>query len=98
MRKTMPVSKKIVRDDNPPLTTDEWKKMRKAVDVVPHIVAAYNRSRGRPPVGDAPKVAVSLRVDPTVLAVFKTTGTGWQTRMNDALAKAALKIKSKAQR
>jgi uncharacterized protein (DUF4415 family) len=43
---------------------------------------------GRPPSGKA-KTAISLRVDPDVLDYFKSTGEGWQTRMNDALRKAA---------
>lgn len=47
------------------------------------------RRRGRPPVGDAPKEAVKLRLDPDVLAHFRATGAGWQTRINETLRKAA---------
>ncbi|MFD2845670.1 BrnA antitoxin family protein [Paracoccus cavernae] len=36
-----------------------------------------------------PKVAVSLRLDPDVVEAFKRGGDGWQTRMNEALRKAA---------
>lgn len=43
---------------------------------------------GRPASGKA-KAAISLRIDPEVLTWFKATGEGWQTRMNDALRKAA---------
>jgi uncharacterized protein (DUF4415 family) len=45
------------------------------------------RRRGRP-VGSvkvSPKVQVAIRFDPEVLAAFRATGRGWQTRMNDAL-------------
>ena len=42
------------------------------------------RKRGRPVAGE-PKTAISLRVPDSVLAAFKATGPGWQTRMNDAL-------------
>lgn len=42
------------------------------------------RMRGRP-VGSGRKDAVSLRVDRDVLAGFRATGRGWQTRMNQAL-------------
>lgn len=42
------------------------------------------RLRGRP-VGSGRKDAVSLRVDRDVLAGFRATGRGWQTRMNAAL-------------
>jgi len=44
---------------------------------------------GRPPVGEAPKEAVSLRLDRDVLSHFRESGPGWQTRMNAALRKAA---------
>ena len=42
------------------------------------------RKRGRPVVGES-KTAISLRVPDSVLAAFKATGPGWQTRMTDAL-------------
>ncbi|MGH8629845.1 MAG: BrnA antitoxin family protein [Burkholderiales bacterium] len=43
--------------------------------------------RGRPPLAK-PKVAISLRLDPEVLAEWKATGPGWQTRMAQVLKKA----------
>ncbi|MBS0495637.1 MAG: BrnA antitoxin family protein [Proteobacteria bacterium] len=43
------------------------------------------RKRGRPLVGES-RTAISLRVPDSVLAAFKATGPGWQTRMTDALA------------
>ena len=44
--------------------------------------------RGRPPL-DEPKEAVKLRIDAEVLAKWRASGPGWQTRINDALRKAA---------
>ncbi len=44
--------------------------------------------RGRPPM-EKPKVAVSIRLDPDVLAWFKQAGPGWQSRMNQQLRRAA---------
>jgi uncharacterized protein (DUF4415 family) len=44
--------------------------------------------RGRPK-SAAPKEAVSLRLDPDVLAHFRAKGPGWQSRINVALRKAA---------
>ncbi len=44
--------------------------------------------RGRPP-SLAPKQPVYLRLDQDVIAHFRGTGTGWQTRINAALRKAA---------
>lgn len=44
--------------------------------------------RGRPR-SEQPKKAVSLRLDQDVLDWYRGTGAGWQTRINDALRKAA---------
>jgi uncharacterized protein (DUF4415 family) len=46
------------------------------------------RKRGRPKLANA-KRPVLLRLDPDVVERFKADGAGWQTRMNDALRKAA---------
>ena len=43
--------------------------------------------RGRPPLPN-PKQAVKLRLDADVLAAYRKTGTGWQTRINADLRKA----------
>jgi uncharacterized protein (DUF4415 family) len=44
--------------------------------------------RGRPP-SDNPKKALKLRIDADVVEHFRATGPGWQTRINDALRRAA---------
>jgi uncharacterized protein (DUF4415 family) len=44
--------------------------------------------RGRPK-SKNPKRPVSLRLDPDVLAHFRRTGRGWQSRINAILRKAA---------
>jgi uncharacterized protein (DUF4415 family) len=43
--------------------------------------------RGRPPL-PSPKQAVKLRLDVDVLAAYRKTGSGWQTRINADLRKA----------
>ncbi len=48
----------------------------------------FRRRIGRPP-SPVKKVPVLLRLDPEVVDRFKAEGDGWQTRMNDALRKAA---------
>jgi uncharacterized protein (DUF4415 family) len=50
--------------------------------------------RGRPPLGDQPKTAVTLRLDKTILAAYRATGPGWQSRINADLTKTARKIKA----
>jgi uncharacterized protein (DUF4415 family) len=47
--------------------------------------------RGRPPL-ENPKEAVKLRLDHDVLAAYRKTGGGWQTRINADLRKAARKL------
>jgi uncharacterized protein (DUF4415 family) len=44
--------------------------------------------RGRPK-SDNPKQPVSLRLDREVIDWFKRQGSGWQSRINDELRKAA---------
>jgi uncharacterized protein (DUF4415 family) len=78
----------IARDpDARELTDEDFARMRPAEEVVPRIVAAYRRTRGkqRAPV----KKLVSLRLDPDVVAHFRSTGPGWQGRINRALRKVA---------
>ncbi|MBC7985561.1 MAG: BrnA antitoxin family protein [Sphingomonadaceae bacterium] len=45
--------------------------------------------RGRPPRRALAKQQVTLRLDPDVIATFRKGGAGWQTRINEALRKAA---------
>jgi len=45
------------------------------------------RPVGRPPSGER-KTLVSLRLDTDVLEKFRSTGAGWQTRINEILRKA----------
>jgi uncharacterized protein (DUF4415 family) len=54
------------------------------------VAYSEKRKRGqRGPQRNPVKMAVSLRVDEDVLAKYKATGRGWQTRMTEALRKAA---------
>lgn len=78
-------------DDHAPEATDEWfKKARPARDVLPGLVGEnaarelLKPKRGRPPSAN-PKERVNIRVDADVLNAFKSTGSGWQTRLNNAL-------------
>jgi uncharacterized protein (DUF4415 family) len=53
--------------------------------------------RGRPP-SPASKQAIKLRLDPDVLAYFRSKGPGWQTRINGTLHRAAKRGQAKQQR
>ena len=48
--------------------------------------------RGRPKL-ERPKQAVKLRLDQDVLDHFRSTGPGWQTRINATLARAVARAK-----
>lgn len=79
-------------DDAPELTDELLAQMRPAREVLPpELLAQFRPARGRPP-SDSPKVAVSIRLDADVVARFKATGAGWQTRMNEALRAAAVDL------
>ena len=52
------------------------------------ILEIGGRPVGRPKL-DRPKRAVNLRLDADIVDAFRAEGAGWQTRMNDALRKAA---------
>ncbi|AEG03165.1 BrnA antitoxin family protein [Sinorhizobium meliloti] len=78
--------------DFPELTDEELTNMRPARDVLPpeffKAMEEHRRSRGRPSL-EHPKKQVTLRLDEDVIAKFRAGGKGWQSRMNEALRKAA---------
>ncbi|MCU0881982.1 MAG: BrnA antitoxin family protein [Hyphomonadaceae bacterium] len=76
-------------DDAPELTGDFFARaeIREGGKVVRAAKGTLTRM-GRPPLGNAAKKQVTLRLDADVVDAFKAGGPGWQTRMNDVLAKA----------
>jgi uncharacterized protein (DUF4415 family) len=70
--------------DNPKWTKADMAKSTSFAQAFPELDASIKRSRGRPAIAQ-PKAHVSLRLDPDVLAKFKATGKGWQSRINDVL-------------
>jgi uncharacterized protein (DUF4415 family) len=53
---------------------------------------------GRPPIGDAPKQQVTLRLPREVIAYFKSGGDGWQTRIGAVLQRYAREHQKRAER
>jgi len=45
------------------------------------------------PKAEVTKLSVTLRIDPETVDYFKAGGPGWQTRMNEVLAREARKKK-----
>jgi uncharacterized protein (DUF4415 family) len=79
--------------ENPEWTAEEIRAARPLVEVLPKdVVAAIRRYRGQRGPQKAPtKELISLRVDRDVVDAFRATGSGWQTRANDALRAYAKK-------
>ena len=78
-------------DEDTPEATDEWfDEARAAKDVLPDLVGIdaaqelLRPKRGRPR-SINPKEHVNIRLDADVVRAFRSTGKGWQTRLNDAL-------------
>lgn len=80
---------------SPSLSRVQLGKLRPAKEAMPNLVDTYRRSRGRPK-AEQPKMLVSLRLDADVVHAFKEEGPGWQTRINEVLARWAKRRKSAA--
>lgn len=80
----------IASDPDAPEATDEQLAQAKPFsEAFPALADAMRKNVGGRPRLDNPKVAVSLRLDQEIVARFKASGPGWQTRMNYALRDAA---------
>lgn len=67
--------------DDAPELTEEW------FDKADMMIGDKIIRRGRPK--GSTKQQISLRIDRAVLDAFRSGGPGWQSRINDALRKAA---------
>jgi len=106
MLKKKRVGAKNWRDpDDAPELTDEWferadlyrgDKLVKAGKGGPNsrVAQAIRQTRSRPR-SPNPKRALKLRIDADVVEYFRSTGPGWQTRINDTLRRVA-KLKARA--
>ncbi len=75
--------------DNAPELTPEMAKQRAPLGRVDPEFAEFIRKGGRPLCPRYRKRRVTIMLDPDVIEHFKAGGKGWQTRMNEALRKAA---------
>lgn len=74
--------------ENPEWDDAKFARARPAAEVLPAaVLEAARRKPGRPPAAN-PKVQVTLRLSPEVLARFRAGGKGWQTRIDEALKRA----------
>lgn len=73
--------------DSPELTDEQMATARPFAEAYPDLAESIKRSRGRPPV-ETPRQQISIRLEPEVIAKFKATGKGWQSRVNEVLKRA----------
>lgn len=79
----------ITKDSDTRVLSKEWfKSARPASDILGsdhyRSLLETKKRRGRPP-SESGKQFIGLRVDTDVVDAFKSSGKGWQTRMNAAL-------------
>jgi uncharacterized protein (DUF4415 family) len=76
-------------DDAPEWTKDQFDRAEIAIGG--KVIRPANGTLTKPgrPKSAAPKKSVHLRLSPDVLTHFRKTGRGWQTRIDEALRKAA---------
>lgn len=78
-----------IDSDNPEWTDADFARARPASEVLPElfgnqIAQTMPKPRGRPR-SEVVKERITIRLDADVLEAFRSTGKGWQTRMNDAM-------------
>lgn len=77
-----------VHGDSPPLTDAMLREMRPAREVHGDewVDRAMGRKPGRPKL-DTPKLEVKIRLDAKTVEHLRSSGPGWQTRVNAALGR-----------
>jgi uncharacterized protein (DUF4415 family) len=92
-RKAGRYRRKDLRDvsDNPALTKADFANARPFAEIFPDLAASIRKRLG--PNKSPTKKLVSLRLSPEVIEHFKSTGSGWQSRIDETLRKA---VKRKA--
>jgi uncharacterized protein (DUF4415 family) len=78
----------LVDDENPEWTEADFQKAKPARDVLPEIVGRKTADemlrRGLSQEAE-PKESITIRLDADVVKHFKTSGRGWQDKINEAL-------------
>jgi uncharacterized protein (DUF4415 family) len=80
----------LIDDDLPELDDDFFARARPAAEVMGEAFMEMARKPGRPK-AVAPKMPVTIRLDAEVAQRLRASGKGWQTRVNDELARLIAK-------
>jgi len=83
--------KAIAGTDDVVITDEMFSRAKRRDDLPPDIERLLPRRRG-PSKKKLAKVSLTLRISRPAVEAFRATGDGWQTRMNDALERAAKRL------
>jgi uncharacterized protein (DUF4415 family) len=82
------IQRQIAADpEDEDITDEQIAQAKPFAEAFPELMESIKRARGRPRV-EAPKQAVTLRLDPSTLAKFKAAGKDWRARMVKILERA----------
>lgn len=81
--------------DIPELTDEDFARMDPAREVFPNL-DDFPKPKPRGPQKAPTKVQTTIRLDSDVIAHFRGTGRGWQTRVNETLRRAVEREKKRA--
>ena len=86
--KKMKVNPALVDEENPEWSRRDFARAKRLYQI-PSLAALSKRKPGeRGPQKTPTKQQVTLRLDRDVVERFRSTGPGWQSRINNALRKA----------
>ncbi len=95
----MPSQRRKPRDsDNPELTVQDFARAKRGIEHLPGpmrqaLEGAMKKRRGRGPQKAPTKQLVALRLSRDVVETYRSTGQGWQARIDATLQRAARAIK-----
>lgn len=75
------VNPELIDEDNPEWTRDDFARAKPGAEVLPAAFVRKVRGRQKSPT----KERITIRLSRDVLAPFRESGPGWQTKMDDAL-------------
>ena len=82
------IQRQIAEDPDDPAHWEGTAPSRPVIEVMPHLVERHRPEYFK---RKAPtKEKVTVRLDADILAHFRSTGRGWQTRLNEALRKSVI--------
>ncbi|MFA5495702.1 MAG: BrnA antitoxin family protein [Porticoccaceae bacterium] len=73
--------------DNPEWTDEDVRRAKPVTELPKSLQAKLRRQGERGPQKEPTKERISIRLDVEVVEHFRSTGSGWQTRLNEALKK-----------